>query len=103
MPTLVIKKPDGTEEQRQWAGQLTIGGGSGNDLVLSAAGISERHAKLSEAPGGTVEIEDAGSEAGTFVDGRRIVARTALKPSSAVNLGKVQLLLKPDGDGPSAA
>src|SRR5579862_1490121 len=95
MPTLVIKNPDGTEREQSWAGGLTIGRAETNDLVLVADGVAAEHARLWEEAG-VVEIEDAGSESGTFVDGRRIGGRVQLKPQATVIVGKVQILLKKD-------
>ncbi|WP_375760112.1 FHA domain-containing protein [Corallococcus exercitus] len=93
MATLVVRHPDGTEHEHEIAGELKIGRQQGNDLVLTEGGVSRQHARV-YAEGGTVYIEDGGSQNGTFVDGERIDGPTALTPGSQVLLGDYELKLK---------
>src|SRR5512140_594297 len=51
-------------------GTLTIGRASRCDVVIDSGSVSRHHANLTI--GGDVEIEDAGSSNGTFVDGARL-------------------------------
>lgn len=98
MPTLVVRHPDGTEHEHEIAGELKIGRQQGNDLVLTEGGVSRQHARV-YVEGGTVYVEDGGSQNGTFVDGERIAGPTALTPASQVLLGDYELKLKGGGRG----
>ncbi|WP_342381505.1 FHA domain-containing protein [Myxococcus stipitatus] len=93
MSTLVVRLPDGTENEYEVAGELKLGRQPGCDILLTEGGVSRTHARVfSEA--GTVFIEDLGSANGTFVDGERIGEPTALTPQSEVVLGDYTLQLK---------
>ena len=48
---------------------ITIGRGSGNDLVLGAPEVSKQHAQLAPEANGTWRLTDLGSSNGTRVDG----------------------------------
>ncbi|RKH61350.1 FHA domain-containing protein [Corallococcus sp. AB049A] len=96
MATLVVRHPDGTEHEHEIAGELKIGRQQGNDLVLTEGGVSRQHARI-YVEGGTVYVEDGGSQNGTFVDGERIEGPTALMPGSQVLLGDYELKLKGGG------
>ncbi|RKH03816.1 FHA domain-containing protein [Corallococcus praedator] len=93
MATLVVRHPDGTEHEHEIAGELKIGRQQGNDLVLTEGGVSRQHARV-YVEGGTVYVEDGGSQNGTFIDGQRIDGPTALMPGSQVLLGDYELKLK---------
>ncbi|NOK38783.1 FHA domain-containing protein [Corallococcus exercitus] len=93
MATLVVRHPDGTEHEHEIAGELKIGRQQGNDLVLTEGGVSRQHARV-YVEGGSIYIEDGGSQNGTFVDGERIEGPTALTPASQVLLGDYELKLK---------
>jgi len=93
MPTLVVRLPDGTEQEHALAGELKLGRQAGNDLLLTEGGVSRNHARVFE-DGGAVFIEDLGSANGTFVDGERIGEPTPLTPQSEVVLGDYTLRLK---------
>ncbi|NTX03518.1 MULTISPECIES: FHA domain-containing protein [Myxococcus] len=93
MSTLVVRLPDGTENEYEVAGELKLGRQQGCEVLLTEGGVSRTHARVfSEA--GTVFIEDLGSANGTFVDGERIAEPTALTPQSEVILGDYTLSLK---------
>jgi 2-alkenal reductase len=51
---------------------LAIGRGTDAGLVLRDPNVSRRHAELRARGDGTVELRDAGSANGTFVDGERV-------------------------------
>ncbi|NVJ06490.1 FHA domain-containing protein [Myxococcus sp. AM001] len=93
MATLVVRHPDGTENEFAIAGELKIGRQQGSDILITEGGVSRTHARVFDE-GGTVFIEDVGSANGTFVDGQRIMAPTALTPQSEVLLGDYVLRLK---------
>ncbi|AEI66548.1 FHA domain-containing protein [Corallococcus macrosporus] len=93
MATLVVRHPDGTENEFAIAGELKIGRQQGSDILITEGGVSRTHARVFEE-GGAVFIDDVGSANGTFVDGQRIMAPTALTPQSEVLLGDYVLRLK---------
>lgn len=66
-------------------GETTIGRQSGNVIVLPSARVSKRHCTL-VVNGGEIELRDAGSANGTFVNG--VLARAkALAPGDRVSVG----------------
>lgn len=95
MPTIVIRHPDGTVEERDVTGKLTVGCDEGNDLVLRAGGVSQRHAQFF-ADGGELVLENVGSTAATLVDGEAIGQPTKLRPGVKVLIGEYEVTLKPD-------
>ncbi|MFP2911436.1 FHA domain-containing protein, partial [Pyxidicoccus sp. 3LFB2] len=106
MATLVVRLPDGTEQEHELSGELKLGRQAGNDVVLTEGGVSRNHARVFE-DGGAVFIEDLSSANGTFVDGERIAEPTPLTPQSEVVLGDYTLSLKvaaaPARSGPRRA
>lgn len=51
---------------------ITIGQMAGNDLVLTAAGVAAKHARLERAEGGW-QVVDMGSQSGTFLENSRLL------------------------------
>jgi tetratricopeptide (TPR) repeat protein len=95
VPTIVIRHPDGTTEEREVTGRLTVGADEENDLVLRAGGVSQRHAQFF-ADGGEVVLENVGSAAATIVDGETISSPRKLKQGVRVLIGEYEVSLKPD-------
>ncbi len=93
MPILVIKNPDGSEQEHDVASQLTIGRAEGNDLILTEGGVSRKHARFF-VEGAGLQVEDVGSANGTWVDGARIEQATAVSPKSQVVIGDYEISLK---------
>lgn len=93
MPTLVIKNPDGSEQEQDVAEQLTIGRAEGNDLILSEGGVSRKHARFF-TEGSDFMVEDTGSANGTWVDGEKIEGPTKLSNKSQVVIGDYEIQLK---------
>ncbi|MCE9672467.1 FHA domain-containing protein [Myxococcus stipitatus] len=93
MATLVVRLPDGTENEHDISGELKLGRQQGSDILLTEGGVSRTHARVF-SEGGTVFIEDLGSANGTFVNGERIAEPTALTPQAEVVLGDYTLRLK---------
>ena len=73
-------------------GVLVIGRAETSDIVLSDMTVSRRHAEISES-GGECFINDAGSTAGTWVNGEKINIRRRLLPSDIVNIGSFEISL----------
>jgi pSer/pThr/pTyr-binding forkhead associated (FHA) protein len=95
VPTIVIRHPNGTTEERDVTGKLTVGCDDGNDLVLRAGGVSQRHAQFF-ADGGELVLENVGSAAATLVDGESIGRPTKLRAGVKVRIGEYEVQLKPD-------
>lgn len=93
MPTLVIKNPDGSEQEQDVSEQLTIGRAEGNDLILSEGGVSRKHARFF-TEGADFMVEDTGSANGTWVDGEKIAGPTKLSSKSQVVIGDYEIQLK---------
>ncbi len=69
-------------------GAMTIGRAPGSSVVLHDPSVSREHARISPGGnGGGVSIEDAGSSAGTIVDGVAISRATALHDGASLQLG----------------
>jgi FHA domain len=85
---------------------LTIGRAEDNVLRLDDPYVSRHHA-LVRATGNMVLVEDNGSSAGVYVNGRRIDRPTSLQPGDVVRLGRLDLQLLSDeaaaAPGPSPA
>ncbi len=67
----------------------TIGRGTENDVVLDDASVSRAHAHITMADGG-FWVEDAGSMAGTLVDGAAATARQPLAAGTIIQLGSTE-------------
>lgn len=93
MATLVIKNPDGSQQEQDVASQLTIGRADGNDLILSEGGVSRKHARFF-LEGDEMLVEDVGSANGTWVDGEKIEGPTKLSGKSQVVIGDYEIQLK---------
>jgi DNA-binding winged helix-turn-helix (wHTH) protein len=65
-------------------------------LVIDAATVSRRHARIS-VQSGTATIEDLNSTNGTHVDGVRVVSATQFTAGSKISLGTTVLLVKATG------
>ncbi|HEX4148155.1 MAG TPA: FHA domain-containing protein, partial [Pirellulales bacterium] len=65
----------------------TIGSDPTCDLVLSEPNVSGRHCRLRQTAAG-YELEDLGSTNGTYANGRRLAAATAVRPEDRITLGQ---------------
>lgn len=72
---------------------LTVGSAPDNDIVVPLPQVSPRHCTL-WLHDGRLSVEDAGSDAGTFIDGRR-VEHADLKEGDTIGLGSHPLLVGP--------
>ena len=69
---------------------VTLGRGSGNDLVLADSAISRRHARLQRLPHGWLLI-DLNSANGTNVNGDPIIGPYLLQDGDSISAGEQQL------------
>jgi putative peptide zinc metalloprotease protein len=75
--------------------EMTIGRAPGSTVQLADPSVSRTHARIYLGDnGGGVRIEDAGSSAGTIVDGKAIRSATALHDGALVQLGTQQLKIE---------
>jgi len=74
---------------------LVIGRQAGCDLVLPSPLVSREHARL-YCEASRVSIEDLGSTNGTFVNGRRLDQRTALREGDRVTIASFAFLFTGD-------
>jgi ABC transport system ATP-binding/permease protein len=78
------------------AGAMRIGRAADNDLILADdLDISLHHAKLTKLPAGGYEIDDLGSQNGTFVNGLR-VSRAMVTEDDIVGIGRSTFRLTED-------
>lgn len=101
MPTLVVRYPDGAEEEVDLSVSLTVGRAEGNELVLAEGGVSRQHARFF-VEDDVVHVEDLGSANGTWVDGERIDGPARLSAKSQVVIGDYEVSVRP-GERPRAA
>lgn len=73
--------------------EWTVGRATDNDLRLEDPYTSRHHAVLRRA-GSAVLIEDAGSSAGSYVNGHRIDGPALLRPGDVIRLGRIDLQLR---------
>ena len=71
-------------------GENVIGRDAGCAAVIDQTDVSRYHARI-VVSGATASIEDLGSKNGTFLDGKKIVGKTALLPGSEIRLGETSL------------
>jgi len=91
---LVIKGPDRGESISLAAGPLTLGSGSGSDVLLSDPTVSRRHLQT-EPHGQGLVVRDLGSTNGSFVQGARFQELT-LGFGAEVTIGQTVLKYVPD-------
>jgi ABC-type multidrug transport system ATPase subunit len=72
--------------------EMVIGRDPQCEYPLAFPMISWHHARLEKTPRG-IEIEDLGSQNGTFVDGERVSGRVTLKTGSEIGLGSFRFRL----------
>ena len=72
---------------------MTIGRAPGSTLQLDDPAVSRRQARISLA-GGQVLLEDAGSNYGTWLDGRRLDRAEPLRDGSRIRIGDQELVVE---------
>lgn len=88
MARLVINSPDGKHGILEIKKpMLTLGRGSANDVVLNDTSVSRFHAVIKQLENDVVTIADRGSTNGVLVNGKRIVADTALNHNDLCKIG----------------
>jgi pSer/pThr/pTyr-binding forkhead associated (FHA) protein len=92
MPTVIVQFKDTPlgEYHLGPGAALTIGRGSGNDIVIENLAVSGSHATIEDRDQGCV-LTDLNSKNGTFVNGARISSHR-LQPGDEISIGKHTLL-----------
>ena len=75
----------------------TIGRATRADFILDRTMVSRLHCRLTATPSGQLEVEDLNSTNGTFVNGRRLIKRTALSDGDRLRVGRVELVASKPG------
>ena len=80
-------------------GDMTIGRAPGSTVVLADPSVSRVHARISPGGnGGGARIEDAGSSAGTIVDGVPISSATVLHDGAKLQFGSLEMRVERQRD-----
>jgi pSer/pThr/pTyr-binding forkhead associated (FHA) protein len=74
--------------------EITIGSEKSSSLCVAAASVSRVHARLMRV-GGAWHVEDAGSSAGTWVNGEEVTRPRALHAGDRLSLGTLDLTFLP--------
>lgn len=83
-------------------GTVSIGSGAGNDVVIDAEGIADKHARLARENRSLYVRALEGAD--VYVNGRRIRDRTELRSGDVLGLHRVQArLIKSTEETPAAA
>lgn len=88
-PGLIVELVGGGKKWQFEHGPVRIGRGSACEIDLTGfgfEGVSESHVSL-DASGGQILIEDMGSRAGTYVNGKR-VERAGISPADTFQVGR---------------
>ena len=84
IPTLIVQRDDGPEEELRWEQSvLTIGRDPSNDLVIDHKLASRRHARFEQDEAGFY-IRDLESTNGTYLNGQRISGAQLLRNNDEV-------------------
>ncbi len=81
--------------QDTFPSMIMLGRTLNNDLVVGDTSLSKFHAFFRVAPGGLVEVADAGSRNGTFVGADKLVPKqmTRLRPGDRVRFARLAFQL----------
>ena len=81
-------------------GELHIGAGPGNDLVIDDPQVSSHHLEIEATAEGGVRLRDLGSTNGTEVDGYR-TSDIFLRGQARIQIGETSLWYAEEGAGPA--
>jgi ABC-type multidrug transport system ATPase subunit/pSer/pThr/pTyr-binding forkhead associated (FHA) protein/ABC-type multidrug transport system permease subunit len=73
---------------------IFIGRDQDCDLVLNNSNISRKHAKVERSSDGMYYVEDLNSTNGTYINGKKINARTSFNEKDVLFIGRYKLTLK---------
>lgn len=78
-------------------GETTAGRSSENSIPLEFQGISRHHFKIIVGEN-IITIEDAGSKNGTYINNKKLEAKTVLSKGDIIKIGSITLKYIPKGD-----
>src|SRR4051812_18449297 len=90
MPTMVLLQEDQATPFALKGDVIVLGRAPECEIQLDSNMVSRRHAQLTR-DGDSYFVEDLNSGNGTFVNGKRIAARTLLHSDDRVKLGPILL------------
>src|SRR5439155_24413921 len=93
LPALVVAEGGRPGERFPVIGDLSLGRQNA-DVVLDDPEVSREHAVVRQVPGGGLEIADANSANGTFVNGTRLVGVANLAHGDSVRVGRTTLTVE---------
>lgn len=79
-------------------GESVVGSDPASELHLAHPSVSRRHA-LVHVGGGGVELQDLGSENGTFIGAKRLTGRRPIAAGTLLRFGSIRALLEEVADG----
>ncbi len=91
---VLLDGPNAGRELALDAADMSIGRSPRNQIILADPRISDRHARLLRRPDGGYAVEDAGSTNGSYLNGERIEAPTALNDGDELRLGSTTLIFR---------
>jgi class 3 adenylate cyclase len=95
---LVSRQPDSLGAEHPLSqGQVTLGRGPDNDVVLDGPGVSRHHARIECANSGCT-IQDLESKNGTWINDQRIESVTPLHHGDIVRFGDLAFVFRTRGE-----
>jgi serine/threonine protein kinase len=100
---LIARKDEQPRAQNLDKDRYSIGRTEENDIVLSAEGVSRKHARIERSPSGNWTVVDTGSTNGTFLEDSRLLPDLPeiWEPGQALRIGPYFLRLqRAEGQAP---
>jgi hypothetical protein len=90
--SLVLHPDDGAPRAVELAGaRIVFGRADHVDQMLADDFVSDEHAELTSDGSGEWRIRDLGSTNGTYLNGRKVIASTAVAAGDQLQLGKTRI------------
>ncbi|MGQ0508233.1 MAG: ATPase, T2SS/T4P/T4SS family [Myxococcaceae bacterium] len=94
---ITLAEKGGGEQQLEFdKSEITIGRLAGNDIILAKGNVSKYHSRI-VLKEGKLYLVDMKSTNGTYVNGKKIAAPQALRPSDKIYIGDYILNVETDG------
>jgi S1-C subfamily serine protease len=101
-PPFILVDETHEREYALAAGQVQIGRGGDNDIIIADEEMSRRHATL-QVSADSLEIRDENSLNGTFVNERKIAEKTSLRNGNRVRMGETTFRVRATAEAPREA
>jgi adenylate cyclase len=98
-PRFVVRDATGRTIEFPIEGPSVIGRSAGVNIQVPDREVSRRHTAI-EPENGSLVLKDLGSSNGTFLNGRRVYAPTALRDGDEVMVGNTRLVFRSGGPPP---